>query len=294
VIVRAGQRVSAWVAHVIAGWSMAERIAAIAIVVLGGAVVLAAGVTLAVDEIVSGVGDVVAGPPAPAPSLSAPVAASPTPAPAATGRPDSATWPATRLDPVRVWVAGDSLGTQLAAALVPMLRRTRVFEVSSESHTSTGLCRPDFYDWPEAVRTAMHTADPDVVVIMLGANDTQDVWEEGHWIAYGTPAWVRAYRGRVAEVIDQMLDHGVHRVYWVGLPIMAQSWRNEKVALINGIYKDEAARHAGRVRYVDAWSTFAAGGGYTSWGRMGDGVHFTSAGEQRLAEVVLGAIKREW
>jgi hypothetical protein len=291
-VVAASRRLGRAVVAIVEGWSARERLAA-AVIVAGGMTVVVVAAALSFAS--GGTAPSGAVPPLP-PSI----AATHPPSPSGTSPgadetvPPSETWPATREDPVYVWVAGDSLGTQLADALVPLLRRTRVFNPTGDTRTSSGLCRPDFYDWPAEVRTAMHTAAPDAVVIMLGANDTQDVWDEGRWIPYGTPAWTRTYRERVRGVLQAMLEHDVHRVYWVGLPIMAQEWRNQRVAVLNGIYRSEAARHKKRVRYVDAWSLFAAGGGYTPAGRMGDGVHFTVSGEQRLAAEVLRRLRADW
>ena len=267
-----------------AGWSRTETIVAAAIVVC-------ACLTIAVAWALTSGGD-------PSPRVAA--GASPSPSPRVSSSPSGAddrgpseTWRASRTDPVHVWIAGDSMGEQLAGALAPMLERGGAFTVSSETKTSTGLCRPDFYDWSQRVRMAVRTMDPDAVVVLIGGNDTQDVNDAGEWLAFGSAAWKRVYRERVADVMESMLAGGVRRIYWVGMPICAQSWRNDQLRVINGIYRSEARRHRG-TRYIDAWELFSSNGVYTASGRLADGVHFTVSGEEKLARAVTAAMARDW
>jgi hypothetical protein len=159
---------------------------------------------------------------------------------------------------------------------------------------SSGICRWDFFDWGRKMTSIMHTARPNAVAIMMGTNDTQSIWDNGVWTAYGKPAWKTKYAARVGDMMQTMLDGGARRVYWVGMPIMGESWRNSRMKLINGIVKEQAALHAG-VQYVDIWPLFAtANGTYDAKWRAGDGVHLTVAGQERLAKTVFAALKKDW
>src|SRR5450756_3236378 len=44
---------------------------------------------------------------------------------------------------------------------------------------SSGICRWDFFDWGKQMETVMRTAHPNSVVMMMGTNDTQSVWDDG-------------------------------------------------------------------------------------------------------------------
>ncbi len=140
----------------------------------------------------------------------------------------------------------------------------------------------------------MRTAKPDAVVMMIGTNDTQSVWDHGKWISYGTSEWKTAYEKRVSDMMQTMLRGGARRVYWVGMPMMQESWRNSRMKLINKMIQNAAAEHPG-AEYVDAWGLFVdANGDYAAGWRLADGVHFTVAGQQRLAKAVLKGIERDW
>jgi hypothetical protein len=203
-------------------------------------------------------------------------------------------WVASTSDPVRVWVGGDSMGGELGFSLGPLLKSTRVFKPRLFYKESSGICRWDFFDWGKQMKTVMRTVKPDAVVVMMGTNDTQSVWRDGTWIPYGTSAWKTAYEKRVFDMMKTMLEGGARRVYWVGMPMMKQSWRNSRMKLINGIIQTAAAQHPG-AKYVDAWALFVdANGDYAAGLRLADGVHFTVEGQQRLAKAVLRDVENDW
>jgi hypothetical protein len=203
-------------------------------------------------------------------------------------------WEASTSDPVRVWVGGDSMAGELGWSVGPGLEKTRVFEPTLYYKESSGICRWDFFDWGKHMRTVMRTAKPDAVVMMIGTNDTQSVWDHGTWIAYGTAEWKTAYEKRVSDMMQTMLGGGARRVYWVGMPMMQESWRNSRMKLINQMIQNAAAEHPG-AEYVDAWGLFVdANGDYAADWRLADGVHFTVAGQQRLAKAVLKDIEKDW
>jgi hypothetical protein len=229
--------------------------------------------------------------PAPSQTIAASASASPTPKPTT---PPPKVWVASKKDPVRVWVGGDSMGGELGWALGPMLDKTKVFKPILYYKESSGICRWDFFDWGQQMETVMRTAKPDAVVMMMGTNDTQSVWKDGAWIAEGTSKWKTAYQQRVSDMMATMLDGGARRVYWVGMPMMQESWRNSRMKRINKLIQKAAAEHPG-VEYVDAWALFVdSNGDYVSSLRLADGVHFTVEGQQLLGKAVLKDLEKDW
>jgi hypothetical protein len=201
---------------------------------------------------------------------------------------------ATKADPVRIWAGGDSLGGELGWGLGPLLQESGVFKPILYYKESSGICRWDFFDWGRKMTSIMRTVRPNAVAIMVGTNDTQSIWDNGVWTAYGKPAWRTNYAARVGDMMQAMLDGGARRVYWVGMPIMGESWRNSRMKLIDSIIEEQAALHPG-VRYIDVWPLFTnPNGTYDARWRAGDGVHLTVAGQQRLARAVFAAIKKDW
>jgi uncharacterized protein len=203
-------------------------------------------------------------------------------------------WVASKTDPVRVWVGGDSMGGELGWALEPVLQDSRVFKPIIFYKESSGICRYDFFDWQRQMESVSQTAKPDAVVVMMGTNDTQSVWEDGKWIPYGDIAWKQAYEKRVGDIIDTMLDGGARRVYWVGMPIMGEGWRNSRMKLINKVFQKQAEKRPG-AEYIDIWDLFTTSdGSFDPSLRLADQVHFTGEGQALLAEHVYKAIKADW
>jgi len=203
-------------------------------------------------------------------------------------------WVASKSDPVRVWVGGDSMAGELGWALEPMLDKTKVFKPILYYKVSSGICRWDFFDWGKKMESVMRAARPDAVVMMIGTNDTQSVWKDGKWISYGTSQWKTVYEQRVSDMMEIMLRGGARRVYWVGMPMMRESWRNSRMKLIDKLIQNAAADHPG-AEYVDAWGLFVdSSGDYAADWRLADGVHFTVEGQQRLAKAVLKDIEKDW
>jgi hypothetical protein len=91
-----------------------------------------------------------------------------------------------------------------------------------------------------------------------------------------------------------MLNRGVVRVYWIGLPVMPTQSETSRVKRLNRLFKAAAARHP-QVAYIDGFGLLATDDGdYIASLRSGDGVHFTSKGAQRLADAVWAAMRRDW
>ena len=105
---------------------------------------------------------------------------------------------------LRVWAGGDSLGQYVGNRLLAPLSDRERSDVELDYHISTGLVRPDFFDWPGHLRAVMaRPAPPEALVLMIGGNDTQPMLgPSGQVLATGSEPWFDEYRRRVAEVMD--------------------------------------------------------------------------------------------
>lgn len=180
---------------------------------------------------------------------------------------------------------------------------TGVVAADHELRYSSGLTRPDYFDWPATLRALVGRQDPEAIVIMVGANDAQGIQTPSGPEPFGTEAWVAEYRARVAALMDE-LDDGERTVYWVGQPVMRSGSFDERMRLLTEVYRTEAARHPG-VRFIDTYAHFAgADGAYSAYlpdasgrpvlVRRDDGIHLTGAGAERLAAVLMAAIDEDW
>ncbi len=140
-------------------------------------------------------------------------------------------------DPLRVLMVGDSIGLDLGQPLVDALGATGEAVTTLDARVDTGLSRPDYFDWPAELRIDLANQQPQLVVIMMGANDAQGLVNGSTVTRFGTPAWNAAYGRRVGAFIDEANAGGAH-VLWVGLPPMASPQLNAQVQDLNAV--DEA------------------------------------------------------
>ena len=201
----------------------------------------------------------------------------------------------TGTDKLRVVVVGDSLATGLGISLERVLKPSLV-RVSRQGRISTGLARPDYFDWPAALTEIVDNFRPDLIVIMLGENDNQALRTTSgrEETAVGTFAWPQAYQQRVSDFMQLATSKGA-RVVWVGLPIVSDTGRWGIIERQNAVFEG-AAKQVNDVAYLDTWDMFSSpGGGYTAYYRDGDnveqvresdGLHFNSTGYELLARAV--------
>jgi len=184
-----------------------------------------------------------------------------------------------------------------------MLGSKTGFHPRLDGRTSTGLARPDYFNWPYQVRLDLRDFRPDVVVAMFGANDGQNLLSGGHGVVFGTKEWRRIYGARVASIMDQVSATG-RPLVWVGLPPMGRPGMSPRMLAINDVIRAQARLHPG-VAYMDSWGILSnSNGGFTSYlpdgsgeqqlVRQPDGVHLTVAGSDRLARAVFSTMSHLW
>jgi hypothetical protein len=194
----------------------------------------------------------------------------------------------------KVWVGGDSSAYQIQFTLAARLKELGVSKVVPAGKSISGLARPDFYNWPVHLKSALASLHPQAVVFMVGMNDGQSMTARGKTLSFGTAAWKKEYTKRVKAMMDAMHSAGVKHVYWIGMPIMKSAVFGKKMAVLNAVFRAQASAH-GDVTYVDAWKRFAtAKGAYVAKWRSADGMHFNVVGVNRLVGAVVPLVKRDW
>jgi hypothetical protein len=220
-------------------------------------------------------------------------------------KPKKSLWPraVTADKPLRLYIAGDSMDQVFGSSLVNLSEATGLVKAKNDYRVSSGLTRPDFFDWPQRLVDQIVDYRPDAVAVLFGANDGQDVYHDGKVLKVGTKAWQEVYAERVGEAMD-ILTKGGRRVYWVGNPIMKDFGYRERIAMMNHVYEAEAARHPG-VTFVSTWRLMSdEKGSYAEYlkdangdsilMRAPDGIHLSRAGGDRMAGLVLDVIENDW
>ncbi len=202
--------------------------------------------------------------------------------------------------PLRVLVIGDSLGIDLEDSLVNDLANTGVVTATGDGQVSTGLTRPDYYNWPVELQTDLSKYNPQVVVIMLGANDNQD-FPGPPDIPYGTAQWNTIYAQRVQSFMAEAASNGA-KVIWVGMPPMQDPGLNADMQNLDSIYQAQAAQNPS-VTYLSSTSVLGTPqGGYTPYiisngqevnVREEDGTHISPGGGEVLSQAVMGTMRSQ-
>lgn len=205
-------------------------------------------------------------------------------------------------EPLRLWVGGDSTAVYMGAALANVAASSGGTVTGQKYTISSGLSRPDFFDWPDYLAGELAQAQPNVVVLMVGANDAQGVvTPDGHAVSTTplSPEWRAAYSERVGATMETMAAPG-RLVVWVGQPVMGPPEYNDRMRVLSAIFREQAEVHPG-VLFVDSYALFADTDGQFQVSlvedgspvtmRTSDGIHFTTAGGAYLAAAVMQEIR---
>lgn len=196
---------------------------------------------------------------------------------------------------LRVAVVGDSLAAGIGYFAERVFKPFFV-EVYKQGRISTGLARPDYFNWPAQMQQIVDRASPDLVLVMLGENDNQGLlYPDGSLEQdIGTFDWAAHYEDRVERFAKIATDDGAH-VVWIGLPNERDRGRWDFIQKQNAIFGSVADRLP-NVAYFDTWNTFAAANGdYSAYYRDGDrvtqirtddGVHFNTDGYTLLMQKI--------
>lgn len=208
--------------------------------------------------------------------------------------------------PLRILCVGDSLSISLGEQLERALGGAVGVDFSHDGTRSTGLTRPELLNWPVHLRERLAQNPPDVVIIMIGANDVMPVeGPDGSRILFENPSWPEAYAAKAAQLVAicRAANPAV-RVYWVGVPTMGEEALAKGVAKVNAALAAMCAAAPG-CRFIDTQQAFSdPAGRYSRHGRdaatgeavtlrTADGVHMTEAGARILAGVVLAGVAKK-
>jgi hypothetical protein len=216
------------------------------------------------------------------------------------------TGPATAENPATVFIVGDSDAGTFGPYLQTLLDGTGVVETQLDYKVSSGLARPDFFDWPAEIERKLPEVNPDIVVATFGGNDAQGLAVASGEFVVGDPVaneaeWTGEYQRRVGAVMDQLTEGG-RTLIWVGIPNDDNPDVTARMAI-----QDQAAKAAAAERpdviFIDTWKRFSGrDGGWAEFVidprdgegkdvRADDGFHLNTTGAEILAIDIAQAIR---
>ncbi len=195
-------------------------------------------------------------------------------------------------------VFGDSQAAGLARGLQRVLVEDSRYRVLNRTHPGASLVHSD-REWLEPVERFVKHDTADVAIVMLGANDRIDMRDDhGKYLHFRSDAWRLAYAWRADEILQTLADAKL-KVLWLGNPIARSPTYSADMGYINEIYAEETSRFG--VRFVPLWGVIAdPQGRYIAYGkdragtterlRGDDGIHFTAAGYELIADKIIGLL----
>jgi uncharacterized protein len=234
------------------------------------------------------------------------------PAPSTTQPPPKERKAPTPEDPADVLILGDSDAGAFGPYLEQLLGQTGMIQVELDYKTSSGLARPDFFDWPTHMREVVPQFNPDIVVVTFGGNDAQGLRNiDGNWAVDHPPAsgaddadWKAEYGRRVGETMDYLSDNN-RTVVWVGIPNAESAETTARMKVQDEVVRAEVAKRSGKVLFVDTWARFSGrNGNYAEYVidprdgvgkdvRADDGFHLNVNGAEILALDIAEVVKND-
>ncbi len=203
----------------------------------------------------------------------------------------------------KVFFVGDSMMQGVAPHVRNTLFKEHGIESIDLSKQSTGLAYTQYFNWPQLVKDTLQS-NPDVklMVVFLGPNDPWDI-PAGRglpYIKFKSPEWEEIYRDRIKEIIQTAKNHQTN-IIWLGVPNMKKAKLNDGMMYLNNLYSSEAKQQ--KIQFIstneilgnkdDQYANFVQLGEKNVKVRIDDGIHFTNAGQQLIAQKVLSYINVE-
>jgi hypothetical protein len=213
--------------------------------------------------------------------------------------------PAAAQETPRALLIGDSnmygsLGKYLETSLTIL-----GFEVVRRGKPTSGLARPDFFNWFDEARRLLEAHRPQVVIMVFGGNDGQGLaplasgldlvpWDD-------EAAWRRTYGERVTALARQLRGES-RMVFVLSPPNRSSANARAKMERIVAVQRASARAVLG-VEWIDLWKLTSDpygrflesgvdGKGRVRSYRKGDGIHLTGLGSlevgHRLVDALVG------
>jgi hypothetical protein len=184
-------------------------------------------------------------------------------------------------------------------------------ELGRFAKNSTGLTRPDKFNWVDEVKRIGESFKPQLFVMSLGLNDRQSVVEHGKVTLENAPDYPARYKERVTAVLKSAADSKAS-LLWIGLPAMREAAPDRDAREKNKYFAEAIAEFAqgngqqgsmqqATMQYVEPWKLNPSGEDkFASFGpdqkgrmiqiRASDGEHFSPAGDLLVAAYLLPRI----
>lgn len=205
-------------------------------------------------------------------------------------------------DVYQLTVIGDTFADGILFGLAESMGADTRLNIQRKLRPIYAIMSSDFESKAKAFEDAINSEPINIAIVMMGEDDRVSFRNaEGRRVPVGTPEWVAEYSRRLDRLMKAIKRKNAG-VYWVGLPNLARVEANEQALLMNETIRERA--YLNGFKYIDSAAGFAdENGAYSAYGpdlagkirvlRERDGVHFTEAGNRKLAHFVEKDLRRD-
>lgn len=200
-----------------------------------------------------------------------------------------------------ILVIGDSLAEALIGGMEADAGLQRDVNIIRRTSSASGLVRSDFLDWPSTAASLIAAnRNAAALVVMVGLNDSQTMRVGAEAFDPFSEGWNTRYRARVNAILASAREANIP-VIWVGLPPMRSTRLSADLEAITALIRNEV--EAAGQSFVPTRDAFSDEDGVFSFTgpdiigdyvrlRAQDGIHFTKAGQRKLAFFIDAPLRR--
>jgi hypothetical protein len=196
-------------------------------------------------------------------------------------------------------VFGDSQAQGIAAGLQHVLVEDARYRVLNRTHPGAALVHGE-NEWLGPIEKFVMRETADVAIVMFGANDRLDIpaGDGGGYLRFRSDAWREVYTKRVDRILAALTGAKL-KIIWCGNPIARSPVYSSDMSYINPIFAEQAAQFG--AQFFPLWEIITDGEGHyaahakdlngiTRRMRGDDGIHFTAAGYELIADRLISLL----
>lgn len=205
-------------------------------------------------------------------------------------------------DVYQVSIIGDTFADGIVFGLVESMGADTRLNIQRKLRPVYAIMGSDFESKVKAFEEAIATEPMNIAIVMMGEDDRVSFRNaEGRRVPVASPDWVAEYTKRLDRLMKAIKRTNAG-VYWVGLPNLSRAEANDQALAMNEAIRERA--YLNGFKYIDVAAGFAdEDGAYSAYGpdlagkirvlREPDGIHFTEAGNRKLAHFVEKELRRD-
>ncbi len=205
-------------------------------------------------------------------------------------------------DVYQVTVFGDTFAEGVLSGLVEAMGSDTRLNIQRRVREFSGVMSADFDTKARDLEDSITREPLNLAIVMIGEDDRVPLKSStGRKVPIASVEWIAEYTRRIDRLMKAVKRKNPG-VYWAGLPNLARGDANEQARAMNEVIRERA--YLNGYKYIDAYAGFAdEAGAYSAYGpdlegkirvlRQPDGIHFTDAGNRKLAHFVEKELRRD-